>query len=67
MSAPSSESLPLIARFRVAVLVAELARLAVRELEVRTELEALVAAPGCAEAAAALAHFLLRLSSKGER
>jgi len=66
MSAPSSEHLPLLARFRVAVLVAELAKLAVREQEVRQELTELVAAPGCAEAAAELARFLERIS-KGDR
>jgi hypothetical protein len=66
MSRASSESLPLIARFRVAVLVAELAKLAMREQEVRQELTELVAAPGCAEAAGDLARFLERIS-KGER
>lgn len=64
---PSPEFLALAGRYRVAQLLAELARLAMLEYETRAELTRLVGSPGPAAAAAAeLARVLERLS-KGER
>lgn len=60
--ATSPEYLALAARFRVAALLKELARLAMLEYEVRRELSELVAAPGPAAAARDLARVLESLS-----
>ncbi len=59
---PPHEYLALRARLRVALLLAELTRLAVREYEAQSALRELVAAPECAAAAAELARVLDRLS-----
>jgi len=60
------EYLALRARLRVALLLAELARLAVREYEAQSALRELVTAPIAAAAAAELACALDALS-KGQR
>ena len=63
----SPEFLALAARYRVAVLLKDLARLSLLEYEVRAELARLVGAPGPAAAAAAeLARVLERLGKGGQ-
>jgi len=64
--ASSPEFLALAARYRVAVLLKELARLSLCEFEVRAELSRLLGTPGPAAAAAQeLAAVLQRLGGEG--